>query len=295
MSENPRRRQLLRQPPLMRAERALRAAPRLRRVGRDHLDPEPRHRPTELGRVVPVHLAPRRRRVPVVRAPVRVQRTEQALRLDRLPRPPKAAPRALLLAEEHRIVLVGGVVHGHDQVPPLGLDPVMVAAVLMHQHARPRRALPPLAVLAASLRLRHRARPLQMVLHPAVAAPPAIAAVPGVEVPHVPALVTRPVAVHHPHHLVHRRRPVRRPRQPLVPQTVDPVLLVAARPAPERPRADTQQLARLLLRQPTLRPNRIHLFEHHLPLLLQQTRPAHSIPLRQSKPGLLVNRTLHLF
>ena len=58
--------------------------------------------------------------------------------------------------------------------------------------------------------------------------------------PHVPALVPRPVAVHHPHHLVHRRRPVRRPRQPLVPQTLDPVLLVPARPAPERARAYPQ-------------------------------------------------------
>ena len=91
---DPRRGQLLRQAPLVGAEGALRAAPRLRRIRRDHLDAEPRHRPSELRRVLLVHLAPRRRRVPVVRAPVRVQRAKQAPPLDRLPHSPKAAPDA---------------------------------------------------------------------------------------------------------------------------------------------------------------------------------------------------------
>ena len=44
-------RQLPRQTPLHRPEEALRAAPRLRRVRRDHLDPELPHRPPKLRRV----------------------------------------------------------------------------------------------------------------------------------------------------------------------------------------------------------------------------------------------------
>ena len=62
----------------------------LRRVPGDHLDPQLRHRPAELGiRVALVHLPARLRHVPVVRAPVRVQAVEQPPRLHRLAHPRK--------------------------------------------------------------------------------------------------------------------------------------------------------------------------------------------------------------
>ena len=50
--------------------------------------------------------------------------------------PLKAAGRAFLFDEGHGVMLVGGIVHRHDQIPYLAHDPFVGAAVLMHHHAR---------------------------------------------------------------------------------------------------------------------------------------------------------------
>ena len=60
-------------------EHALRAAPGLRRIGRDQLDAELRQGPADLGRVVLVHTAACLGRVPVVRGPIGVERAEQPI------------------------------------------------------------------------------------------------------------------------------------------------------------------------------------------------------------------------
>ena len=222
---DPGQRQLPRQPSLVRAERPLRSAPRLRRVRRDHLDPELRdQRPPELGRIRLVHLPARLRRRPVVRGAVRVQRAEQPLRLHRLADPEEAAPGPLPGAQEHRVVLVRRVVHGHHQVPRLARHPRVRARVLVHQHPGHRRRLAPLPVPAAAPFPLHRAVLLKLVLHPAVAPRPARVPVEAIKVPHLPAVVVRLVPVHQRHHLVRvaarcEARDTRRSRSPSIPSS----------------------------------------------------------------------------
>ena len=69
--------------------------------------------------------------------PVGIERAKQAPALNHLPDTPKTALRPFLVAEEHGVVFVGGIVHGHNQVPILARHPLMLAAILMHKHARP--------------------------------------------------------------------------------------------------------------------------------------------------------------
>src|SRR4030066_271956 len=47
---------------------------------------------------------------------------------------PEAACCAFLFDEEHRVMLVGGVIHRDDQVPHLSGHPFMSAAILMDHH-----------------------------------------------------------------------------------------------------------------------------------------------------------------
>ena len=102
----------------------------------------------------------------------------------------------------------------------------------------------------------------------------ALSEVKGVVVPHVPPLVPRPVAVHHPHHLVNRRRPVRRPQNPVAPQALDPVRLVTLHLTTERPLANPEKPSRLRLRQPPFRPHRVRVLEHrHPPVLVDLNNP----------------------
>ena len=103
-------------------------------------------------------------------APVGIERGKQAVALDGLAHPAKAARRAFLLDEEHAGVLAGGIVHRHDQVPEVAGHPFMRAAVLVDHHPRHRRTFPALAVGATMGQFRHRPSRLQPVLHPRVAA-----------------------------------------------------------------------------------------------------------------------------
>src|SRR5205807_5320291 len=71
--------ELLRQPVLQRAEHPLAAPARLRRVGRDVLDPEPRQRPADLGRLTLVDRLAGLRREEVMAAAIGVEARRQAL------------------------------------------------------------------------------------------------------------------------------------------------------------------------------------------------------------------------
>ncbi|MCH8961102.1 MAG: Hpt domain-containing protein, partial [Bacteroidetes bacterium] len=69
------------------------------------LDAELGERAADLGRVVLVDLAPGLWRMPVMRAPVGIERAEQPLRRDHLAERPQRAHRAFLLDEEARVDL----------------------------------------------------------------------------------------------------------------------------------------------------------------------------------------------
>ena len=92
--------ELLQPPILQGAEDPLRPAPGFRGRGGNERDPQWLSSPRHLRRPRLVHLAPRFRRMPVVRASIGLQRTEQALgRHDRL-QPLEAAHRPFFLDEE---------------------------------------------------------------------------------------------------------------------------------------------------------------------------------------------------
>ena len=129
----PAQRQLLGQPRLMSADRPLAAPPGLGRIGRDHLDAQLLHGAPKLGELSLVHLAAGLRGVPIMAAPVGVQRAEQPVAENDLPHPSKARRRALLLYKEHGVVHVVGVIHRHHQVPQLPRHPFMAAGILV-QH-----------------------------------------------------------------------------------------------------------------------------------------------------------------
>ena len=114
--------QLLGQALLQGPEHALRAAPGLRRIGRDQLDAELRQG-ADLGRVVLVHTAACLGRVPVVRGPMR-----RASRTARFRRSPRRARGTSHRAgnEEARIDLDPSMV----TVPPLA-QPTRARAVLV--------------------------------------------------------------------------------------------------------------------------------------------------------------------
>ncbi len=137
-------------------------------------------------------------------------------------------------------MLVGRVVHRHDQVPHRAGNPLVGAAVLVQQHPRPRRRLPPPAVRPPALAALDRAVRLQLGPDPVVAAGAALPAAERIVVADVPPRMPRPVAVHHPHHLVNRRR--------------------------------------LRLRQPPLRPQRVRVLEHRHPPVLVDLNNAHDRP-----------------
>ena len=162
--------QLLRQPPLPGAEAAFAAAPRLRRVRRDHLHSQLVQRPPHLGSTLVVHLAADLRRQPEMAAPIAVQGAEHTFALDHFPQPRHHRQRRFLFHQLRVINLAGGVVQNHDQVvPALVLQPLMPAAVDVQQHPRQRPPRTPLAVNSALAPARHQPGSLQRLLHPRVA------------------------------------------------------------------------------------------------------------------------------
>ena len=151
-------------------EHALGAPPGLGRIGRDQLDVELLKRTADLGRLVLVHRAAGLGRVPVVAGPVGVERAEQPALPDHLGQRPETRHRTLLVDEEGRVDLAGGVVHGHDQVPPAARHPRVVRAVLVQHHAGKRTARTLAPVRAAPGRSPHAPTCLQGQAHPVVAA-----------------------------------------------------------------------------------------------------------------------------
>ena len=98
-------RELVDEPILKRPERALRSAARLRRIGPDMLDPDPRaatRGPPHLRRMAAIDLAAGLGGVKVVRPAVSVEAHRQAVLAEHLFQRPEGRGRALLLDQERR-------------------------------------------------------------------------------------------------------------------------------------------------------------------------------------------------
>ena len=97
-------------------------------------------------------------------SPVGIKAGEKPARLNDLLDAPQSARGTFLGNEEHGVMLVGRLVHRHDQVPFLPRRPFVRAAVLMDHQPRKRRSLTPLAVRPARLGLRPETRFLKATL-----------------------------------------------------------------------------------------------------------------------------------
>lgn len=58
-------------------------------------------------------------------AAVGVQGTKQSMGFDHVPDAAKTALRAFFLDEKHRVMLIGRIVHGHNQIPVLTRNPFL--------------------------------------------------------------------------------------------------------------------------------------------------------------------------
>ena len=199
------------------------------------LDAELDEGPADLGQAPLVDLAAGLGAVEVVAAAVGVEGAEEALLLDRFPKPAKAREGAFFLDQEGRDDLARGVVHGGDEVEVAAQihQPAVGRAVLEQEHPRQGPARPPLAVRPAPPGLLHKTRLLQADLGPGIAEPEAVVAhqvlveVLGREVP-----IARAVLLQDPFDLVKRRAAPRGPPQAPVHKTRRPLGLVAvAKPA----------------------------------------------------------------
>jgi hypothetical protein len=126
------------------------------------------------------------------------------------------------------------------------------------------------------LGLRDRLGLLQPALDPGVAAGAAVAPVPGIKVLGTPAVMPAPVLLHEPHHLIHRRPPVRNLVQAFIDQTIRTGLFVPIDIPPKRPFTDAQQPGSLFLGQAPSLPTVIRFRKPHSHCLLQPFRPVHS-------------------
>src|SRR3974390_2858731 len=286
--------QLLRQPSLPGPEVALRTAPRLRRIGGNHLNPQLAQRPAYLRYPMGIHLATRLRRQPEMAAPIAVQRAEQALALDHFAQSRHHRRRRFFLHQLPVVDLAGGVVQNHQQVvPALVLKPLVPAAVNVQQHAGQRPPRGPLRAPPGLPPPPPHPRPLQRRLHPRVAQPDAVLlAQLLVKMPHVEIEVLLPIQPQHPLHRFHWHPLLARPAAPPVQYPVEAELLIAFSPAPQMPVGNAENLGRLIPRD-LARHRPQHDFLHfHRPLHRGPRIRFHTFHGRLSSPP--AKRTFHV-
>src|SRR5271170_4533431 len=249
------------------------------------LNPELLERPPHLGRMAAIDLAAGFGGVKVMRAAVGVEAHRQAVLAEHLLQRPEGRGRALLLGQERRVDRPGRIVHGDNQVKrPLAFEPDVARAVLMQHHPRQRTPLALAPVRPLARRLPDHPHPLKMKLGPGVA--PAEAVVLHqmlVEVLDGEALVA--LAIERLDFLrpVNRNPLARRLAEPAVQETRLALLLVAARPAPERPLAHPQKLRRLFLVQLRRFPAVQNVQKHRHAHPLKGFRPAHPNPSKKGR------------
>jgi hypothetical protein len=245
-------------------------------------DAELLERPADLGQLGLGNLAASFRGDEIMAAAVGVELHEQAVALDHLDQPAEAAERAFLVDQKRRVELAGGVIHGDDQVERrLALEPGVLRAVLVQEHAAHRPARP-LAPMGATPRCR-RHRPGLLQVDPGGRVAELIAVPPLqllVEVLDREPLVVLPIQRPHALELVLGRPPGRRLSDPPVDQSLRTLLLVAFPPAAQGPFADPERRCRLGVAQAPLLPTFQQLLETHDPDPRKPLHPAHP----RSKP-----------
>ena len=252
------------------------------------LDPQLAERPPDLRQDALRHLAARLRRMEIMAAPVGVERAEQALCGDRLDQAEKARDRSLLLNQDRRINLAGGVVERDDEIKqPLAQKPDVGRGVLMQHHAHHRPARPLAPMRPAPRRLGQQPTVLQIGLGPGIAPTKAMTANEMlVKMLGREAGVALPIKPPDLISLLLGNRPAGEPPEPPVQQPVLPLLLEPSRPAPERALAHSQQLGRFHLAQLRRIPAAQHVAKLQHPQALPLLRPTHdSLPKGKSCTG----------
>src|SRR5574340_1099153 len=120
---------------------------------------------------------------------IRIEGAEQPLTDDNIPYPLKTAARPFLFHKKHRVMLIGRIIHRHDQIPLLTRNPFVSAAILMEHHTRQRNSLPALPVNTSLRNRGNNPLRLKTVLHPRVTPCPLSCTVLPVEMPHTPSPV----------------------------------------------------------------------------------------------------------
>ena len=170
-------RQLVGQSLVPGAEDTFRSAPRFRRIGGNQRDAQLRYGALHGCQSGCSDRPPSRLGVPVVRAAIGLQGTEQTPRLDHLPPPLETAP--FFLDEEGRRELGGRIIQGRNQIPLTARPPLMRGAVLVEHHPRQRCAGSLLAMRAAPGRADDLALGRHPLLRPGVGATPAMVRLPA--------------------------------------------------------------------------------------------------------------------
>ena len=201
-----------------------------------------------------------------MRAPVGIERTEQASPANHLAKRPERAHGAFLGHEEARIDLRRRIVQGDDQIPPLPANPLMAGAVLAQHHPRhrPPRPLAPVRPtprrrLDPTVRLQRQANPVVAPRH-AVLGGQLLPEMLGREIP-----VARVEQIQQRHHLVDPAAPRRYPAQTTIVQTFRPVGLETLAIASKRPFRHPQNLRRLRLAQLAAIAASVYILELHQP------------------------------
>src|SRR5450631_4279503 len=246
-SSDPAQSQLLRQASLPGREVPFRAAPRLRRVGRNHMHAEFLHGTADLRGTLIIDLATALRRQPEMGPTVGIERTEQPLLFNHRTQPNHHWGGRFLLSQLRIVDLAGGVVQDHDQVvPTLILKPLVIAAIDMQHHPRQWTPLAPLAMYAPPGHALHQAGGLQRLLDPRVAQPDLmVLAELLMKMPHVQIEVLVPVQAENLFGLLLRNAPSARCSSPPIQQPLVALLLQPLPPTTHLPIADAHQLSRL--------------------------------------------------
>ncbi|MCE3248801.1 MAG: hypothetical protein K0R41_2626 [Geminicoccaceae bacterium] len=240
-------------------------------------DAELLERPADLGELGLRDLAAGLGGEEIVAAAIAVGLHEQAVALDHLDQPAKAAQRAFLVDQKRRVELAGGVIHRNDQVERrLAFEPGVLRAVLVQHHA-PHRPAGALAPMGATPRRRRYGTGLLQVDPSGRVAELVVVALRQllVEMLDRETWIVLLVQRAHALELVLGRAPGRGLPDPPVDQAVRALLLVALPPATQGPLAHAERRRRLAMAQMTSLPTLQQLLETHDPDPRKLLHPAH--------------------